>query len=60
MQYCSQENEAGNLLYLGEGKRCTAVLRRRKLVLYCFQEKGAVCDRKSGSGQILTGSTGFC
>ena len=38
VHYCSQEKE-GALLYLGEGKRCSIVFRRRDLVRYCSQEK---------------------
>ena len=40
MHYCSQEEEIGALRFL-EGNKCTTVLRRRKQVLYCFQEKGS-------------------
>ena len=39
MHYCSQEKKTGAILFLGEGKRCTAVIRRRNLVLFCFQVK---------------------
>ena len=41
MHCCSKENETCPLLFLGEVNRCTTVIRRRKLVLYCFQEKGS-------------------
>ena len=36
MHYYSQEKKTGAILFLGDGKRYTTVLKRRKQVLYCF------------------------
>ena len=42
--YCFQEKETGTLSTtvhrIGEGNRCSTVLRRREKVLYCFQIEG--------------------
>ena len=53
MHYCSQEKEVA-LLYLGEGKRCSTVLRRRDLVLYCSQEKETGVLLFSGEDNMYT------
>ena len=50
MHYCSQEEEIGALRFL-EGNKCTTVLRRRKQVLYCFQEKGTGAQLFSEEGR---------
>ena len=54
MHYCSQEKKTGAILFLGEVKRCTAVLRRRELVLNRFQEKGTGSLLFSGEGNWCT------
>ena len=71
MLYCSQEKETGALsttVYrIGEGKMCSTVFRRKKLVLYSFQEKetGAIlfsnrrklvfyCSQEKETGTLST------
>ena len=38
----AQEKETCALLFLGEGNRCTTVLRKMNLVQHCFQEKETI------------------
>ena len=41
---CSQEKETCALLFLGEENMYTTVIRRRKLVLYCFKRRDLVLN----------------
>ena len=58
------EKETGALLFLGEGNRYSTVPKRRKLVLYCFQENksGAPsCLQEKGTGALLiSGERNWC